>query len=274
MSEYVFYWHLLLISIATLNIVAFAFSAYTLIRKSTTLPRISFEHKKLQLFLSAGYVLGCAYRSYFPVYDVERIALVDSFASSVIVGRSVATFAELCFAAQWAILLTQVSKASQHPFGITCSQWIFSMIVVAELFSWMAVLTTSNIGHVIEEILWGASASLLVANIIMVYRMHSGAMRRFLSIWGTTGTAYVLYMFLVDVPMYWERWLSDQNTGKAYLSFSAGLMDAATRWSISFHWPHWQSEVVWMSLYFSFAVWISMALTHLPAFELSHSDKP
>jgi hypothetical protein len=50
--------------------------------------------------LSAVYVFGCAFRSLLPRADVERICLFNTWLSSVLVGRSVATVAELCFAIQ------------------------------------------------------------------------------------------------------------------------------------------------------------------------------
>src|SRR5262249_19763325 len=63
---------------------------------------------ELMLFLSAAYVFGCAFRSFLPRADVQRICLFDTWLSSVTVGRSVATVAEICFAAQWAIILRQL----------------------------------------------------------------------------------------------------------------------------------------------------------------------
>ena len=49
------------------------------------------------LLFCAAYVFGCAFRSFLPRADVQRICLVDTWLSSVMVGRSVATVAELCF---------------------------------------------------------------------------------------------------------------------------------------------------------------------------------
>src|SRR5690348_10579921 len=51
----------------------------------------------LMLFLSAAYVGGCAFRSFLPRADVQRICLFDTWLSSVTLGRSVATVAEICF---------------------------------------------------------------------------------------------------------------------------------------------------------------------------------
>src|SRR5262245_39353358 len=59
----------------------------------------------LMLFLCAAYVFGCAFRSVLPRADVQRICLFDTWLSSVTIGRLVATFAEVCFAVQWALVL-------------------------------------------------------------------------------------------------------------------------------------------------------------------------
>jgi hypothetical protein len=60
--------------------------------------------------LCTAYVIGCAFRSVLPQADVQRICLFDTWLSSILVGRSVATVAELCFAVQWAIVLREVGR--------------------------------------------------------------------------------------------------------------------------------------------------------------------
>ena len=65
------------------------------------------------LLLCAAYVFGCAFRSILPRADVQRICLFDTWLSSVVVGRSVATVAELAFAAQWAMRCCTRSARSQ-----------------------------------------------------------------------------------------------------------------------------------------------------------------
>lgn len=56
-----------------------------------------------QLLLSALYVFGCAFRSVLPRADLQRIVVVDTPLSAVFWGRSVATVAELGYAAQLAV---------------------------------------------------------------------------------------------------------------------------------------------------------------------------
>ena len=53
----------------------------------------------IMLLFCAAYVFGCAFRSFLPRADVQRICLFDTWWSSVLVGRSVATVAEIAFVA-------------------------------------------------------------------------------------------------------------------------------------------------------------------------------
>ncbi|RFO97112.1 hypothetical protein DIC66_08165 [Rhodoferax lacus] len=128
------------------------------------------------------------------------------------------------------------------------------------------MLTTSNIGHVVEESLWGIAAALLVASLLSVWPHSRPRLRPLLLAMCATGTAYVVFMFMVDVPMYWARWVADEASGRRYLSLSQGVLDTSGRWVVSQQWQTWKSEVLWMSLYFSVAVWLSLGFVHVPAF--------
>ena len=266
MSADIFLWWFSLCAVSVLNIAAWAFSARVLSRRQGTLTAEDYATRRLQLILCAGYVFGCAFRSAVPVYDVPRICLADSWLCSVIIGRTVATIAELCFAAQWALLVRQMGLSTGSSVAKTTAQAIVPLIAVAETCSWYSVLTTSNLGHVMEESIWGLCAVLLVVSLVTVWRRCNTALRPLLALWCAAGVAYVVFMFLVDVPMYWSRWLADEVSGRLYLGLAEGVLDVAQRWSVSHRWEDWQHEVTWMSLYFSIAVWFSIALVHVPAF--------
>lgn len=265
------WWHLLC-GIAGLNLVAWTASTAWLHRNrpdGTTWP-----HQRLQLLLSALYVLGCGYRSFLPVFDVPRVVMVDSWASSVLVGRTVATIAELSFAAQWALLLRGAALAGRHPPSLWLSQAVLPLIALAEVHSWYAVLTTRNIGHVVEETLWGTVALLSVLAMLALWPRATVRARRWLGLAIVAGTLYTAYMFTVDVPMYWARWLAGEAAGQVYPTLAAGVADAASRWHVSHDWALWRSEVVWMTLYFSVAVWISIALAHVRLPLRAHPPTP
>jgi hypothetical protein len=99
-------WWLFLVAVSALNVVLwfklFAFAVRTANNRKPGL----FGIEPLVL-LSGAYVFGCAFRSILPRADVQRICLFDTWLSSVMVGRSVATVAELSLyfsAAVWASL--------------------------------------------------------------------------------------------------------------------------------------------------------------------------
>jgi len=264
MSSGVFSWWAILCAVGALNVAAWALSAVRLRRRQVQLSSECYIARRRQLVLSAVYVFGCAFRSVLPVYDVPRICLFNIWLSSVVVGRTVATIAELCFVAQWALMLRESARVSGSVVARRVSKSVVPMIVVAELCSWYSVLTTSNLGHVFEEMIWGVSAALVVAS-MMVVRPHCASIpRSVFVVWCAAGVAYVAYMFVVDVPMYWSRWVADEATGRHYLTLAQGLVDVSERRVVSHSWNDWKSEIAWMTLYFSVAVWMSISFIHTP----------
>lgn len=264
LQQGVFSWWLFLCAISTLNIIAWAASAAAIHRGRAAPADDAHALRRWQWVLSAGYVFGCAFRSALPVFDVPRLCLFDTWWSSVVVGRSVATFAELCFAAQWALMLRVASRATDSHVGQRVAAVMVPLIAIAESFSWYSVLTTSNLGHVVEESIWGLCAALMVVSLLALWPRCAPNQRPLLATWCVAGVVYVAFMFLVDVPMYWSRWLADEASGRGYLSLAQGLADVSGRWTVSHQWEDWKSEVIWMSLYFSLAVWLSIALVHAP----------
>ncbi len=263
MSVGVASWWAFLCVVATLNIAAWSLAADRLRRNQPALSVQTYTACRIQLALSAVYVFGCAFRSIFPVYDIPRICLFDTWLSDVIVGRSVATIAELSFVAQWALMLHSTAQEAGSPPASRVSLLLLPMIATAEVCSWYAVLTTSNLGHVLENSLWAISVVLVTASVIRMVPRCPLPRRRILIAWCAAGVAYVAFMFLVDVPTYWSRYVIDEAHGRHYMTIVQGLADAAHRRVVSYRWEDWQSEVTWMSLYFSVAVWLSISLAHV-----------
>jgi hypothetical protein len=256
MSRAVAWWHTLLRANAVLNVALWSLAAAAVTRARTSIP-IDTDATYLQLLLSGVYVAGCAYRSFLPVIDIPRIVLVDSRLSSVLVGRSVATVAELCFAAQWALILHRAAVLVDSPFVLALSLTVVPLIVLAEICSWYAVLTTGQRAHAAENSLWGLAAALVVIGVLLI-ELHRPAALYPATIAG--GAAYVAFIFIYDVPMYWSRWRADQANGHRYLSIADGMVDVSRRWTVSYDWQDWKDEVPWMSLYFTFGVWSSIWL--------------
>ena len=94
-------WWTALCAVAVVNACGWHRTAQRVVRQSARADAPVDPFRKRQLRLSAVFVLGCGFRSLIPRADMQRFGLIDSWLSSVLIGRSVATAAELCFAAQW-----------------------------------------------------------------------------------------------------------------------------------------------------------------------------
>jgi hypothetical protein len=222
----------------------------------------------VMLLLCATYVFGCAFRSLIPRADVQRICLFDTWLSSVVVGRSVATAAEICFAAQWFIVLHQLGTMAGAGTTLMAAWVIVPLIIVAECFSWYAVLTTNYLGNAIENSIWGIAFFLVGMGLGRLLPEFGGPMRLVLALAIAGIAGYLLFLVTVDVPMYLSRWLSGLVNGRKLLKLREGLRDASTRWIVTHDLAEWKDEIAWMSLYFSLAVWASLALCVLYSLDI------
>jgi hypothetical protein len=107
-----------------------------------------------QLLLSGVFAVACAFRSILPRVDLEQQCLWNSPLSSIFVGRSVATVAELCFAGQCALLISKLSSLTRNASLQTVAWSIVPLILIAQVCCWYAVVSLNHLGHAIEQILW------------------------------------------------------------------------------------------------------------------------
>jgi hypothetical protein len=228
---------------------------------------------ELMLLLSAAYVFGCAFRSFLPRADVQRICLFDTWLASVVVGRSVATVAEVCFAVQWAMILHQLGMMTGADTTLSAAWVIVPLILIAECFSWHAVLTTNYLGNAIENSIWAVAFFVVGIGLCRLLPEFDGPVRVVLAIAICGIAGYLAFLMTIDVPMYLSRWRAEIADGSRLLRPLEGLRDVSTRWVVTHDLAEWKDEIVWMSLYFSAAVWASLALCvfysledHLPRY--------
>jgi hypothetical protein len=223
-------------------------------------PGESDVYRLKQLALSGLFVAACAFRSIIPRVDLERMCLWDSPLSSVVVGRTVATVAELCFAWQCALLLFKLSAQTGSSVIGTIGLTVLPIIIVAELACWFAVATLNNIGHAVEELLWSIMVGLVAAGLVIYWRGTGGAPPMWVPIGliACAGTAALILM--VDIPLYIKRWRIGKRAGLRYLRIFEGLKDAVVRRRVTQASDDWREEVLWMSLYFSAGVWVSLGI--------------
>ena len=248
-----FRWWQIFCAVSFGNIVLWSLAAWEL-------PWESDVYRSQQLALSGLFVAACAFRSLLPRVDLERMCLWDSPLSSVVVGRSVATIAELCFAWQCALLLFKLSALTGSATIGTLGLALLPIVIVAEIACWFAVATLNHIGHAIEELLWSVMVGLVAAGLVVYWKHTAGA----LPIWvpigliACAGTAILILM--VDIPLYITRWRIGKRAGLRYLRIIEGLKDAVVRRRVTQRSDDWRQEVLWMSLYFSAGVWVSLGI--------------
>src|SRR6267142_4424466 len=228
---------------------------------------------QLMLLLCAAYVFGCAFRSFLPRADVQRICLFDTWLSSVVVGRSVATVAEVAFVAQWAIILHQLGTMTGADTTLNAAWVILPLIVIAECFSWYAVLTRNYLGNTIENSIWAVAFFIIGIALCRLLPEFDGPVRVVLAVAISGIAGYLAFLMTIDVPMYLSRWRAAVGHGSKLLRPLEGLRDVSTRWVVTHDLAEWKDEIAWMSLYFSAAVWASLALCvfyslgdHLPRY--------
>ena len=220
-------------------------------------------YAETQLLLSGVYVMVCGFRSLFPRVDLERVCLWDTWLSAILLGRTMATIAELCFALQCQLFVMRLSEIAGTPVVGAAAHAFVPLAIGAELVCWYAVLSLNHIFHALEESLWAVMMLLLSAACgIAALTTHEP----FRSMMIAGFVVYSVGAGLTigcDVTMYVRRWRLRAATAR--LTLAAGLRDTRRRRHPTLAWHVWREEAPWMTLYFSVGVWTSLAMVLLEA---------
>ena len=219
--------------------------------------------------LSAVFVAGCAFRAFLPRTEARKLCLFDWWICDAPIARMVATLAELAFVAQVALVLHWCAGNAGVKAARRISFALVPLIAAAEIFSWSSALTTNFLGSVLEESTWVVTFALALAGFALLRGHFSAPVERALCVAMACAAGYLAFMCLVDVPMYWRRFAHDQALGARYLSIAEGWRDGWQRRVVTWRFEDWREEMPWMTLYFSAAVWISLAM----AFVQRNSDE-
>jgi hypothetical protein len=188
---------------------------------------VLFQLTEIKSLDAATYATVNVIRSVLPRLDLQRICLFDGWESTPLVGRSLATIAELSFANQ----LQRHTKLRIVP-----------SIVCAQLFCWLGVMTGRLPFHVVEESIWAFVAARVTR--------HCVAERCWF--FAFLAALYTSYMIFVDVPVYATR-------ASSPVTMWEGLQEMATC-RVEYDWLVWREDVVWMTGYFLGATQLSLYL--------------
>lgn len=189
--------------------------------------------------------------------DLERLVVVDTRLSSIFLGRTAATVAEICFALQLGLLVHQLGVHAGLPWVQMAAWAIPVFMVVAQDFCWHSVLTVTSS-------LWTAGFSWMAA-LLGIIALDSSGWVHALAIVGILGSvSFVAYVLCVDVPMYWRRYQHGRAHGQVCIRLDQEARDAWHRREQSSNWAACKEDALWLTPYFSFGVWVSIAMVFAP----------
>ena len=224
------------------------------------------RYRKLQIF-SGLYVVGCLGAGLLRG-DVARITMIDHCSRR----PSGANHRDHRRGPSWCRPYSPCYSPSARAKACRIIGWaLVPLICIAEVFSWWASLTTNHLGNAFEESLWAFDAALMIVVFALCYTKVEAQVQRFLQAGFVLAIAYVIFMVTVDIPTYVNRWQESAIAGKQYLSIAEGFVDIQ-RYTVTGSYEEWQYNMVWMTGYFSLAVWISMLMVILPRFTDSRGD--
>jgi hypothetical protein len=119
--------------------------------------------------------------------------------------------AEIGFVAQWAIILHALGTTAGADTALNAALVIVPFIVIAECFSWHAVLTKNYLSHAIENSIWAVAFFIIGMGLCRLLPEFNGPVFAIVSIAGIAG--YLAFLATIDVPMYLTRWRSDAASG-------------------------------------------------------------
>ena len=227
-------------------------------------------------YLALIYASVCAFRAVLPRGDVTKKCLIASPLSTPLVGRSLATLAEISLS----VIVAKVLERALGPRALgpgTAALLENSplVIVLAQLFCWTGCLSECEFWNAAEETLWGSWAAGLA--IVCIWALgFSGAPVVYPGVAMVAVVllmGYAVYMFTIDVPMYVERWMQrreSRKSGSWWASvvsktshlWKGGLGEALERMntciSITSRYEDWKDDLGWFTGYFIGAVWIAI----------------
>lgn len=237
--------------------------------------RNSFDRVLMVMFILVSiFVIVCGIRSIWPRSDGQKLCLYKNKISTPIVGRSLATVAEMAFALLIVIVTTIILfDLKKMNIGnrttiesILNYNWILVILIaIAQICCWIGVITTNSIWNALEESIWTlfGTSKLIIYSYILYQLLQSKRnpktthLINFIPFMMIFMLTYIWFMVTVDVPMYISRY---NNSDGKYLSFFKGIKELSNCKVVSSSLKEWKQEIPWLSLYFSVAVWISISI--------------
>jgi len=251
-------WNIIIGVISIINIIVIFYYFVT--------NRFNMNIRQLNLtFLIIIYVLVCAVRSIWPRVDGKYLCCYDNLISTPLVGRILATMAEISFG----LFIVMVSNDVIRSLNLENEDWLILInsglvfvITIAQIFCWVGIVTSDPNYNAIEESLWtvfGISKFIMYtyifAKISKTNNINANKIKKIIPIILISTLAYITFMVVRDVPMYIEN---AKNHVGGYNSLPVGLKKLSKCIEVTHSYKKWKDDIPWLTGYFTLTVWTSM----------------
>ena len=272
------------LSLSTISIINILFFSYYI----CSLKNIPTIHIYL-ILLAFTYTIVCAIRSVWLRKDVAQTCFFDSKISTPLVGRTLATIAEICYVLLILIVLTNITKDiskitnKKYYHTLLTLKIILPIIIIAEIFSWLGCITKYYLWNAAEESLWMISGIILITISATLYlslktispNNKTKSLSLFLTVFLFFTIIFVLFMITIDIPMYYNRWKKTDGNNDGIVSWKEFINDFKNKNNklslqsllnlnsckkISKDFTVWKEEIPWFTGYFTLGVWSSIAI--------------
>jgi len=110
---------------------------------------------------------------------------------------------------KWVIVLHRLGTMTDADTTLNVAWMILPLIVIAEGFSWYAVLTRNYLGNTIENSIWAVAFFIIGIALCRLLPEFDGPVRVALAMAIVGIAGYLAFLMAVDVPMYFRRWRAE-----------------------------------------------------------------
>lgn len=276
-------------SMVILNIISLLIGLIIFVKskKADKLKPETAKYRKKMRFAGLIFISVALYRSVFVSSYPERIAWFESMANSPIIIRSLATFAELAFAAliMWSLLkmnkdipLPEHHKDNKFlDFLETKTPYLFFIFLfLAQFFATAGLFTQYTILFAIEETFWGL-AFLFIAPLLIIqfkqvfsnkdpnYKKEMLLYRIFLTIMLVFTSGYLIFQFAFALPVTLYSQIA-ADFAKPHPTLIQGIKDSIYNFTATRDFETWGGWgfFIWHSGYFTILVWMVLFFMNGP----------
>jgi hypothetical protein len=268
--------------IVTVNMIQLVFCIYYVISKRNKSSVKLDGYGKAMIILGLIFTVVGAYRSIFVSRYLTQLAWFDTIANSSLIIRSMAFFAEMSFALQFALFLLRFEKdiPAKDSRGVLYRLYskgpyiIVICLFIAQFFAYGGLIFKSRLAFAIEETLWSIGflsiLPLSMSQLIRIWHQRQAelkVMRIASAVVALWCTIYCIYGLAFHLPLeYWSSAIDQIQTNIPQLKsgFSA-FKDALLDVNVTHNYQDWGfGFIFWHSSYFTICVWISLFLMRAP----------